>query len=426
MEPELLERFNTWWRTGKVRDELLPTYRRHLFASIQKYVKMRQAILIYGLRRVGKSTLLFQLVSELLKETKPTNILYFSFDDKRYVLDDILYTYQRYVLQDTFENSKEKVYVFLDEVQKIDDWESKVKVVYDLYPNVKFVLSGSASIALRKAAKESLAGRIFDFVLDPLSFPEFLEMQGMDTVKIKGNPRLWQSNLLPLFDKYIKYGAFPELVNIEDEEVARRYINEDVMEKIVYKDLQESFGIADVGLLKTLADMVARNPGMIVDYASIARDLGKDQRTIANYFEYLEFGMIIMFVFNFRGSPVSSRRKLKKAYLQTPNIAFASGENITSLLPKMYENSVASVTKAKFFYRNSFEVDFVLQEGRSLIGIEVKSSGIDVGQLLKFKEKHGDKVKELLLLTDTANENTKGITVMPLWEYCLFHGQPHG
>ena len=207
------------------------------------------------------------------------------------------------------------------------------------------------------------------------------------------------------------------------EEVARKYINDDVIEKIVYKDLQESFGIADVGLLKALADMVSRSPGMLVDYASIARDLGKDQRTIANYFEYLEFGMIIRFVFNFRGLPISSRRKQKKAYLLTPNIAFSSGENLSSLLPKMYENSVASVTKAKFFYRNSFEVDFVLQEGSNIIGIEVKSSGTDVRQLLKLKEKYKEKAKELLLLTDTVNDNIKGVTVMPLWEYCLFHSQ---
>ena len=421
MESGILERFNTWWRTGKVREELLPEYRRHLFTDIQKYIALRPAILIYGLRRVGKSTLLYQLVSELLEETKPVNILYFSFDDKRYELDDVLETYQRYVLHNSFDHLREKVYVFLDEIQKIDDWENKVKVVYDLYPKVKFVLSGSASIALRKAATESLAGRIFHFVLDPLNFAEFLEMQGIDTMKIRENPILWQSNMLLLFDKYVKYGAFPELASSDDEEVARKYINENVMEKIIYKDLRESFVIADVNLLKTLADMVARNPGMLVDYASIARDLKKDQRTIANYFEYLEFGMIIRFVFNFRGSSIASRRKLKKVYLQTPNIAFASNENINALLPKMYENSVASATKAKFFYRNSFEVDFVLQKGVSLTGVEVKSSGAEVRQLLKLKEKYGAKVKELLLLTDIPKGNAKGIKIMPIWEYCLFH-----
>ncbi len=424
MEFDALERFNTWWRTGKVRSELLQKYRRRLFTGIQKYIKLRQAILVYGLRRVGKSTLLYQLVSELLETSKPANILYFSFDDKRYELRDVLDTYQRLVLHNTFDNVNEKIYIFLDEVQKIDYWESKVKVIYDLYPNVKFILSGSASIALRKASKESLAGRIFDFVLDPLSFAEFLEMQGTDITKIKENPRLWQSKLLPQFYKYIKYGSFPEIAGINDDEIAIKYINDNVIEKIVYKDLPESFAISDINLLKTLVDLVSHNPGMLVDYASIAKDLGKDQRTIANYFEYLEFGMIIRFVFNFRGSQIATQRKLKKVYLQTPNIAFASGGSIATLLPKMYENSVASATKAEFFYRNAFEVDFILKEDNGIVGIEVKSSGSDARQLVKFKEKYGTKVKELLLLTDTVHENIKGIKILPLWEYCLFHVPP--
>ncbi len=421
MDIDTLERFNTWWRTGKVRAELVPGYRRHLFAGLQKYLKLRQAILVYGLRRVGKSTLLYQLITELLIDEEPLNILYFSFDDRQYGLDDVLDTYQKMVLHSTFDNTKGKIYIFLDEVQKIDDWESKIKVTYDLYPNIKFVLSGSASIALRKAAKESLAGRIFDFVLNPLSFAEFLDMQGIDVQKIKKNPRIWDREMQPLFIKYIKYGTFPELVAVKDDEIAIRYINNDVLEKIIYKDLPDSFRINDVALLKTITDIIARRPGILVDYASIAKDLGKDQRTIANYIEYLEFGMIVKLVFNFRGSPVSSRRKLKKAYLQTPNISFATGERLDTILPKLYENIVALATNAKFFYRNSFETDFVLLEDDSLVGLEVKSSGGDAKQLLKFKEKYKGKVKKLWLLADTDNKAIKGIRTMPLWEYCLFH-----
>ncbi|MGI0141612.1 MAG: ATP-binding protein [Candidatus Micrarchaeales archaeon] len=420
MEVEILENFNIWWRTGKVREELLAKYERHLFGKIQKYLKLRHIILIYGLRRVGKSTMLYQLISETLKSADADHILYFSFDDRRYALEEVLDTYQRMILHNTLDNVSGRVYVFLDEIQKIDDWESKIKVLYDLHPNVKFFLSGSASIALRNGAKESLAGRIFDFVLDPLSFAEFLEMQGNDISAIKENPALWNRTIVPLFNKYIKYGSFPELVKTRNEEIARKYINDDVVEKIIYKDLPESFGISDMELLKTIVDIVARNPGMLVDYASIAKDLKKDQRTISNYFEYLEFGMIIRFAFNFRGSPIASRRKLKKAYLQTPNIAFAYGTSIGALMPKMLENVVMASSGAKFFYRNAFEVDFILQEAGKLTGIKVKSSGADAKQLIKFREKFGDKVKKLLLLTNTEPERIKGVKTMQMWQYCLF------
>ncbi|KAF5427265.1 MAG: putative ATPase, AAA+ superfamily [Candidatus Methanomarinus sp.] len=71
--------------------------------------------------------------------------------------------------------------------------------------------------------------------------------------------------------------------------------------------------IKDVELLKTLVYIICKKPGMIVNYKGIARDLGKDQRTIANYFEYLEFGLLIKYVFNYRGSPIASMRKMKKS-----------------------------------------------------------------------------------------------------------------
>ncbi len=420
MEIGTLERFNTWWRTGKVREDLLLEYRRHLFTDIMKYMKMRQVLLIYGLRRVGKSTMMYQIINSLLEAVEPNRVLYFSFDERKYELEDLLETYQKMILHSTFEDVRGNVYIFFDEIQKIDDWESKIKVVYDLYPNVKFILSGSASIALRKSAKESLAGRIFDFLLEPLHFAEFLEMWGVDVSKIKANPDLWSRKLLPQFNKYLKFGMFPELVGVDDEEMARKYIIDDIVEKILYKDLPEAFGMTDTELLKSLIDLVSRNPGMLVDYASLSRNLKKDQRTIANYFEYLEFGMLIKFVFNYRGSPLASRRKLKKAYLQTPNIAFASGESIDRLMPKMLENIVMLASGAEFFYRNSFEVDFITQRKGELTGIEVKSSSSAAKQLMKLKKEFGRKVKGLLLLTEKGESSARGVGAIPIWRYCLF------
>ncbi len=422
MEIEALESFNTWWRTGKVRDDLLASYRRHLFSHIHKYIGTRQAILIYGLRRVGKSTMLYQIINDLLASVKPNNVLYFSFDDKRYELEDVLNTYQKSVLHNTFENEAKKMYIFLDEIQKVEDWENKIKSYYDLYPNVKFILSESASIALRRGAAESLAGRIFDFILEPLSFIEFLEMYGRDVSKIRKNPDLWNRDILPLFDKYIKFGTFPELIHMDNEEIAKKYINSDVIEKILYRDLPEAFGISDIELLRMLVNIVSKSPGMLVDYAALSRDLKRDQRTIANYFEYLEFGMIVKFVFNYSGSPLTSKRKLKKVYLQTPNLAFASGENLDRILPKMLENVVMLASRAVFFYRASFEVDFVLQKGNKLIGIEVKSGSANIRQLLKLKEKFGNNIARLLLLSETDEKPAEGIEIIKIWQYCLFNG----
>jgi len=423
MQIEDLERFNPWWKTGHVREGWLREYRRKTYFETAKYLDRRQIILIWGLRRVGKSTLMFQVISDLLKKTSPKNILYFSFDEIAFDLKDVLESYQKLILNRTFDEMREPVYVFLDEIQKIPDWENGLKTYYDMYPNIKFFASGSASVSLRKNSRESLAGRILDFLLKPLSFEEFLEMNGRDVKKIKEDPDIWKREMLPLFHRYLKYGMFPELANEDDEEFARKYILNNIIERIIYKDLPEEFEIKDVELLKNLIYLLGKNPGMIVNYREISKNLGKDQRTIANYFEYLEFGLLIRFVFNYRGSPMASLRKLKKVYLSTPNIAFAFDQDMNRVLPYLLENIIASETDAKFFYRNGFEIDFVYPENNELIAIEVKKTEKDIKQIKKFKEEFKGRVKKTMIIDIEKEGTVEDVEIIPAWKFLLFFGK---
>ncbi len=416
---EDMERFNPWWRTGSVKAEWLKEYKRKPYFEVEKYVEKRQILLIWGLRRVGKTTLLYQIISDILKKADKKNVFYFSFDEIAFDIKDVLEGYQKFILNKTFEGTRERIYLFLDEIQKVSDWENKLKTYYDLYPNVKFFISGSASVALRKRSKESIAGRILDFLVRPLPLEEFLEMNGHDLRKIKENPDLWKREIIPLFYRYIKYGMFPELTAVEDEEFARKYILNNVIDRIIYKDLPEEFEIKDVELLKTLVYILGKNPGMIVNYKAIANDLGRDQRTVANYFEYLEFGLLVKFVFNYRGSPLASARKLKKAYFSTPNIAFAFNQNIERVLPAMLENLVASETDARFFYRNGFEVDFIIAENGKLDAIEVKKTEKDVKQIKKLKEKFAGKVRKAIIVDMEKEGETNDVAIIPAWKFLL-------
>lgn len=419
LSTEDLERFNPWWRTGSVKAEWLKEYRRKPYYEIKKYAEKRQILLIWGLRRLGKTTLMYQAISDILKETDRKNVLYFSFDEIAFDLKDVLEGYQKLILNKTFEGTKERIYIFLDEIQKADGWENKLKTYYDLYPNVKFFISGSAAAGLRKRSKESLAGRILDFLVRPLPFGEFLEMNGHDLKKIREAPDLWKREILPLFYRYIRYGMFPELVAEEDEEFARKYILNNVIDRIIYKDLPEEFEIKDVELLKTLVHILGKNPGMIVNYKSIAKDLGRDQRTIANYFEYLEFGLLVKFVFNYRGSPLASARKMKKSYFSTPNISFAFNQDIGRVLPAMLENLVASETDAKFFYRNGFEIDFIIPRNGKLDAIEVKKTEKDTKQIRKFREKFAGKAGNAVIVDMEKEGKTNDEAIIPAWKFLL-------
>lgn len=421
MEIDELTKFNPWWETGKVREELLEKHKRGLYFEIKKYTGMRQMILIWGLRRTGKTTIMYQRISDILSEgVDPKNVLYFSFDEIAFDMREMLGTYQKIILNKNFGSTKDKIYLFLDEIHKVKDWESKLKTYYDLYPNLKIFISGSASVSLRKRSNESLAGRVFSFRLDPLSFAEFLEILGMDTGKIMENLEIQKSKIVPLFYKYIKYGAFPELANENSDEIARNYIMNNVIDRIIYKDLPEEFnGINDVELLKNLVHLAGKNPGMIVSYKEISKNLGRDQRTISNYFEYLQFGLLISMVSNYRGSQISSMRKLKKVYMTSPSLAFAFGYDFNKSLPLLLENAVMSGTGARFFFRNGFEIDFVIEAEDGITGIEVKRKGKETGQVRKFREVFSEKVKDAFIVDAEKEGEVNGVKIVPIWKLLL-------
>lgn len=418
MDLSELERFNTWWKIGKVRQSLTKEYKRIVYNQIMKHIDKRLIILLYGLRRMGKTTIMYQIISELLEHTEGKNILYFSFDEYAYSIDDVLNEYQNSVLHKTFDNTEKNVYIFLDEIQKLQRWEDKIKIYYDLYPNLKFILSESASVSLRKKSDESLAGRIITIAVEPLNFTEFLEMNGLNVIKIKENPDLYKRDIMPLLDRYMKYGTFPELSRNEDDDYARLYIRETVIDRIIYKDIEREFRVNDVDLLKNLIKMISNRPGMTLNFKAISENIGRDQRTISNYFEYLEFGLLVKIIYNYRENEFISLRKLKKCYPVTPNIVFALSDKFNELMPYIMENLVLMNIRTNYFYKNNYEIDFISVKKDKIMPVAVKKTDRTEKQLKLFIKKYGNKVENPLMVT-YDNESNDNITVIPLWKFLL-------
>ncbi|WP_298407891.1 ATP-binding protein [Ferroplasma sp.] len=418
MDLSELERFNTWWKIGKVRQSLTKEYKRIVYNQIMKHIDKRLIILLYGLRRMGKTTIMYQIISELLEHTEGKNILYFSFDEYAYSIDDVLNEYQNSVLHKTFDNTEKNVYIFLDEIQKLQRWEDKIKIYYDLYPNLKFILSESASVSLRKKSDESLAGRIITIAVEPLNFTEFLEMNGLNVIKIKENPDLYKRDIMPLLDRYMKYGTFPELSRNEDDDYARLYIRETVIDRIIYKDIEREFRVNDVELLKNLIKMISNRPGMTLNFKAISENIGRDQRTISNYFEYLEFGLLVKIIYNYRENEFISLRKLKKCYPVTPNIVFALSDKFNELMPYIMENLVLMNIRTNYFYKNNYEIDFISVKKDKIMPVAVKKTDRTEKQLKLFIKKYGNKVENPLMVT-YDNESNDNITVIPLWKFLL-------
>ncbi|MEK6867344.1 MAG: ATP-binding protein, partial [Nanoarchaeota archaeon] len=288
MEKHHVEEWNSWWFTGNVPKELLHEYKRHLYVQLQNSIPKRYVISLTGLRRTGKTTLLFQLIEQLLTAgVKKTNILYFSFDDTPNSIESLLDLYRALQKKDF---RKEKIYVFLDEIQKADNWSNQLKKYYDLYPQMKFIISGSEALFIGNSVKETLAGRLQTFLLKPLSVKEFLEIQ-------KLNVQQSSAELQILFLRYIENGGFPELVGKQQAEI-KEYVRSIVLDKIIFKDLVTLFSIRDTETIKQLVELIAANPGIYVDYASLSRQLDKDRRSIKNYIFLLQESFLIILLGN--------------------------------------------------------------------------------------------------------------------------------
>ena len=251
---KLMSLLNPWWRDGTVRPELAPEVRRDAFAQCWDLMDTRQIVAIGGLRRVGKTTLMYQMIEELLGTgVDPMDILYFSLDERREGLREVLDAYASSVGRDI---GSGRAFVFLDEIQKHAGWTDELKLLYDALPDIKFVVSGSAALGLERRGRESLAGRMFFTRVEPLSFSEWLTLRGIGFRP--GEARLFEGRLRPHLMSYMMT-PFPEIVSW-DEERARRYVKETIVDRVVYMDVPQEFGDADHALLEELIGIFFSNP----------------------------------------------------------------------------------------------------------------------------------------------------------------------
>ena len=168
-----MREFNPWWE-GKFK---LEYKEREIYSKIKKFLDMPQIIALTGLRRVGKTTIMLKIVEEWLSSGfNPQNIFFFSFDDfKGSSLKELVEEYERVHNKKL---SDERFLFLFDEIHKIDNWQEQIKIIYDIYKNnIKIIVSGSESLFIRKKFKESLAGRIFEFKIDTLTFKEFIKFK---------------------------------------------------------------------------------------------------------------------------------------------------------------------------------------------------------------------------------------------------------
>ncbi|RLI94457.1 MAG: hypothetical protein DRO94_02880 [Candidatus Altiarchaeales archaeon] len=364
MEELLIQ--NEWWEKEEISKEKALPYKRKIFGEIRDiFLGYRSILVLTGLRRVGKTVLIHQLIEELLKRgVDPKHILYFSFDKLVEEPIEILKAYQRITKIDW---RNERVYLFLDEIQKLQDWSSKIKLLYDTLPNLKICISGSASLMVEREAIGNLAGRYFGLEIMPLSLQEFAELyyeEKMDSLE------LHKFKIDAIFNDYIER-PFPEIVKWKSKEKVQEYIRSLVIEKVLGSDIPEVFKRVNISLLKSLAEIFLRNTGIVLNIEDLSKDFHVHKLTLKDHLYYLEFGKLIKIVKNYRPSIMAESRKMPKVYAFHPSLSKAYFAELDK--GRMYENLIMNMLKLNNYFRErDKEIDF-LKRNREMIPIEVKA-----------------------------------------------------
>lgn len=418
---------NPWWSTGNIFEEFDTMKPRMFLAPFLDLVgglPRGRSVILLGPRRVGKTVMMFHCIKALLASGVPArNIMYLSVDAPLYSgmsLEEMVDNLMEAAKVDGQGNG---YYVFFDEIQYLKDWETHLKVLCDTHRNIRFVASGSAAAALKMKSIESGAGRFTHFSLPPLLFCEYLAMTGNDNLVVPTNVD-WYGSASPGYDTvdiaslnekfidYINFGAYPEVVaSIQMRKNPTRYIKEDIIDKVLLKDLPGLYGINDSRDLYRLFIHIVFRSGEEYSYEDLSKESGIRKETLRKYIDYLESAFLIRVLHKVDENARRFQRVTTfKIYVSNPSIFAAIFSPLTqsdAAFCHLVETAVLCQMadyEGEMFYANwkkgrlSGEVDFVKLDRLSLKPLratEVKWSDryfrhpSDLKSLLTFMNSNG-------------------------------------
>lgn len=360
---------NPWWISGEIDPYFQQMPQRAYFPQFYDLAKDRtvqRAVVLMGPRRVGKTVMLHHLVQQLLQQgVNSRKILFITVENPIYTQISLeqLFAYGREALG---EKSLEDWILIFDEIQYLKDWDVHLKMLVDSYRNIKIIVSGSAAATLQYKSKESGAGRFTDFILPPLTFFEFITMQNREyllqatALQWSGqNARFFQANDIKQLNieylNYMNYGGYPEAIFSETvRNNPERFIRQDVIDKVLLRDLPSLYGISDVQELNALFTTIAYNTANEFSLETLSQQSGTPKHTIKKYLDYLETAFLIKIVRRIdQAGKRFQRDNFFKIYLTNPSLRaalFSPVQALDSDLGALTETAIY----AQWLHRTSF------------------------------------------------------------------------
>lgn len=378
---------------GYIRQIALENYiEREIFSEIIDHIDKPEITLITGSRQVGKTVLMEQAIAYLInKRSLPSHAIYsYNMD---LIRDWEMFQDQSRFIEFLAERTRNgKIYVFVDEAQKVPEAARFFKGVFDSKMNAKLFLTGSSSLEIKAKFKETLAGRKRIFHVPPFTFIEFLSAKDKTLHEyIKEGKELGSIDLqtaIRLYKEYLTFGGYPRVVLSESSEEKKAILHE-IYSSYVEQDALGFLEIKNKTAFNRLVRLLSAQVGQLVNIGELSVHLGIDRSTVERYLQALEETFIIKRIAPYFRNPRQEIVKAGKIYFLDSGIRHLVLDNFMPFDEKtdkglVHENGV--FIELHFRLRNTLaglhfwrtkqgaEVDFVIEEGLNLIPIETKAT----------------------------------------------------
>jgi predicted AAA+ superfamily ATPase len=419
---DALEGWNPWWDSGEVPREQLGIP-RDILKELYPWLERREILSLVGVRRSGKSTILYQMIQMLLDDgVPPANILMANMEDPR--LEDVdvgqlLGAYKQ------GSGPQGRIHVFLDEVQVSAGWERWLNVDYEQKKDIRFTVTGSSSSLVRGEMARVLTGRTVTHHIHPLSFKEFLSFRDIDLAKEVGSDR--GDIAIHQLEAYVELGGFPEVVRAGKAMSTSLLVG--YFDAILYRDIIHLHGV-DPQRLESLATYLLANIGSPQTLRSLSKATGLSVDTVKTYLGYMEDAHLVWKVehLSFKTKPKARERQGTKWYSVDTGLRNAVVKRTSLDTGMLVENVVHAELKRRdhmvHYWKGRHEVDFIVGPLTGPVLPMNVTHGNSVPPrewegLNEFRESVKVKKETPLLLTRASSGEEGGVHQSPVWRWLL-------
>ncbi len=394
-------------------------------------------ITITGPRRAGKTFFCFQLINQLKVKISKENILYLNFEDEKLLgieakdLDKLMEAF--YELSTAEKN--QNIYLFLDEIQNVKNWDNWVRRIYDTQKKIKLILTGSSSKLLSREISTGLRGRSINVEIFPLSFKELLTWDKIP-YNIKTISRSKEKiGVKKRFHKFLADGSYPAIIkdNNLKENILQTYY-----ESMIFRDVIERNDIKEIKKLRVLANLLFESATKEISYNNLMNKLKSlgfniSKNTVINYISYFEDAYLFFQNLKYEYSITKQLGAVKKVYCIDNGLLNAVSFKFSKDAGKLLENLVFIELKRRgneiYYFRKNNECDFLIKKKNKIIEamqvtkkLDEENSKREINGLLEAMKEHS--LKEGLILTEDEEQEKaiggKKIKIIPVWKWLLF------